>query len=72
MNNSIGERLGAQEFEYNAIYVSVDKTTQKIAVNLAENQSVFMIQSSDLKNCICRESHSVIKTHYLPLHRRSW
>ena len=24
------------------------------------------------KKCICRESHSIIKIHYLSLHRRSW
>ena len=29
MNNKIRESLGAQAFEYNGIYVSVDKITQK-------------------------------------------
>ena len=43
MNNKIRQRLGAQVFEYNGIYVSVDKITQKVVVNLPENQSVFVI-----------------------------
>ena len=50
MNNKTRERLGAQAFEYNGIYVSVDKFTQKIAVPLPENESVFIIQSSDLSH----------------------
>ena len=50
MNNKIRERLGAQVFEYNAIYVTVDKITQKVAVHLPENQSVFITQSSDLSH----------------------
>ena len=50
MNNKIRERLGAQVFEYNGIYVSVDKITQTVAVHLAENQSVFIIQSADLSH----------------------
>ena len=50
MNKKIRERLGAQAFEYNGIYVSVDKITQKVAVYLPENQSVFFIQSSDLSH----------------------
>ena len=45
MNNKIQERLGAQLFEYNGIYVSVDKITQKYAVHLPENQSVFIHNS---------------------------
>ena len=50
MNNKNWERLGAQVFEYNGIYVSekVYKITQKVAVHLPENQSVYIIQSSDL------------------------
>ena len=47
MNNKIRERPGAQAFESSGIYVSVDKITQKVAVHLPENQSVFFIQSSD-------------------------
>ena len=50
MNNKIRERLGAQVFEYNGIYVSVDKITQKVAVHLPESQSVFIIQSADLSH----------------------
>ena len=45
MNNKTWERLCAQAFKYNGIYVSVDKITQKVAVHLPENQSVFFIQS---------------------------
>ena len=45
MNNKIRERLSAHAFEYNGTYVSVDKITQKVAVHLPENQSVFVIQS---------------------------
>ena len=48
MNSKIRERLGAQAFEYNGIYLSVDKITQKIAVHLPEIKLVFMIQSSGL------------------------
>ena len=50
MNNKIRERLGAQVFEYNGIYVSADKMTQKVAVHLPESQSVFIIQSADLSH----------------------
>ena len=50
MNNKIRERLGAQVFEYNGIFVSVDKITQKVAVHLPETQSVFIIQSADLSH----------------------
>ena len=50
MNNKIRERLGAQVFEYNGIYVSVDKITQKVAVHLPESQSVLIIQSADLSH----------------------
>ena len=50
MNNKIRERLGAKAFEYNGVYVSVDKITQRVAVHLLENQSVFIIQSSGLSH----------------------
>ena len=50
MNNKIREFLAAQAFEYNGTYVSVDKKTQKVAVLLPQNQSVFFIQSSDLNH----------------------
>ena len=48
MNNKVRNRIGAQKYEYNGIYVSVDKITQKIALHLPEDQSVFIIQSADL------------------------
>ena len=57
MNNKNPERLGAQAFENNGFYVSVDKITQKVAVHLPENQSVFIIQSSDLSHIIFALSH---------------
>ena len=50
MNNKIRERLGAQVFEYNGVYVAVDKITQKVGVHLPENQSLFIIQSADLSH----------------------
>ena len=50
MNNKTREHLGAQVFEYNGIYVSVDKVTQKVAVHLPENQSVFIYQSADFSH----------------------
>ena len=50
MNNKIRERLGAQVFEYNVIYVSVDKITQKVVVYLPHIQSVFIFQSADLSH----------------------
>ena len=37
---------------YNGIYVSVDKVTQKVAVRLPENQSVFILQSSYLSSIL--------------------
>ena len=50
MNNKNRARLDAQAFEYNGIYLSVDKITQKVAVHLPENQLVFIIQISDLSH----------------------
>ena len=50
MNNKFRERLGAQAFEYNGIYVSVDKNTQNVDAHLPENQSVFIFQNSDLSH----------------------
>ena len=41
MNSKIQERLGAQAFQYNEMYVSVNKITRKIAVLLPEDQSLF-------------------------------
>ena len=48
MNNKIRERLGAQAIENNGRYVSLDKSRQKIAVHSPDDQSVLIIQSSDL------------------------
>ena len=48
MNDKVQKRIGAQKYEYNEIYVSVDKKTQKTAIHLPEDQSVFIIQSADL------------------------
>ena len=42
-NNKNRERLGAQALKYDGKYVSVDKITQKIAVHLPEDQSVFFV-----------------------------
>ena len=50
MNLKFRECLGAQVFEYNGIYVSVDKITQKVAVHLPESQPVFINQSADLSH----------------------
>ena len=50
INTKIRECLGAQTFNHYGIYVSVDKITQKVAVHLPENQSVLIIQSSDLSH----------------------
>ena len=52
MNNKIREPLGAQAFEYNGFYVSVDKMTRRVAVYFPENQSVFFIQSSDSSHIV--------------------
>ena len=49
MNNKTRGRLGGQSFEYNEIYVSVDKITPNI-VHLPKYQSVFIIQSADLSH----------------------
>ena len=50
MNSKVQKGIGAQKCEYNGIYVSVDKITQKIAIHLPEDQSVFIIQSADLSH----------------------
>ena len=50
MNDKARKRIGAQKYEYNGIYVSVDKITQKIAFHLPEDQSVFITQSADLSH----------------------
>ena len=50
MNDKDRKRIGAQKYEYNGIYVSVDKITQKVAIHLPEDQSVFIIQSADLSH----------------------
>ena len=50
MNDKVRKRIGAQKDEYNGIYVSVDKITQKIAIHLPEDQSVFINQSTDLSH----------------------
>ena len=47
-NDKVRKRIGAQKNEYNGIYVSVEKITQKIAILLIEDQSVIIIQSADL------------------------
>ena len=39
-----------KKYEYNRIYVSVDKITQKIVIQLPEDHSVFMNQSVDLSH----------------------
>ena len=50
LNDKVRKRIGAQKYEYNGIYVSVDKITQKVAIHLPEDQSVFIIQSADLSH----------------------
>ena len=50
MNDKVRKRIGAQKYEYNGIYVSVDKITQKIIIHLPKDQSVFIIQSADLSH----------------------
>ena len=50
MKKKVQKRIGAQKYEYNGIYVSVDKLTQKVDIHLPEDQSVFIIQSADLSH----------------------
>ena len=50
LNPKVRKRISAQKYEYNGIYLSVDKITQKIAIHLPEDQSVFIIQSADLSH----------------------
>ena len=50
MNDKVRKRIGAQKYEYDGIFVSVDKITQKVAIHLPEDQSVFIIQSADLSH----------------------
>ena len=54
INNKSRSHLGAQAFENNGIFVAEDEITQKFAVQLPENQSVFIIQSSDLRPLFIR------------------
>ena len=48
MNEKVRKRIGAQKYEYNGIYVSVDEITQTINIHLPEDQSVFIIQNAGL------------------------
>ena len=50
MNDKIRKRIGAQKYEYNGIYVSVDMITQNVAIHLPEDQSRSIIQSADLSH----------------------
>ena len=50
VNDKVRKRIGAQKYECNGIHVSVDKITQKNAIHLPEDQSVFIIQSADLSH----------------------
>ena len=50
MNDKVRKRKGAQKYKYKGISASVDKITQKIAIHLPEDQSVFIIQSADLSH----------------------
>ena len=47
MNDKVRKRIDASKYEYNGIYISVDKITLKIAVHLTEDRSVFVFQSPD-------------------------
>ena len=44
MNEKVRKCIDAQKYDYNGIYVSVDKITQKVAIHLPEDQSVFIIK----------------------------
>ena len=48
MNDKVIKRRGAQKYKYSGVFLSVDKITQKIAIHLPEDQSVFIIRSADL------------------------
>ena len=50
MNDKVRKRIGAQKYEYNGMYVSVDKITQKNANQKPEDQPVYRIQSADLSH----------------------
>ena len=50
MNDKVRKRIGAQKYDDNGIYVKVDKITQKVAIHLPEDQSVFITQSADLSH----------------------
>ena len=39
--------MARKKNEYNEIYLSVDKVTQKFNIHLPENQSVFIIHTAD-------------------------
>ena len=50
MNDKVRKCIGAQKYVNNGIYVSVYNITQKNAIHLPEDQSVFIIQSADLSH----------------------
>ena len=52
MNDKVRKRIGAQKNEYNGIYVSEDKITQKIAIHLPEDQPVFINQIADMSHIL--------------------
>ena len=47
-NDTVQKREGAQKLQYNGLYVLLDNITQKLAILLPEDQSVFFIPNTDL------------------------
>ena len=43
--DKVRKRIGAQNYEQ--VYVSLDKITQKVIIHLPEDQSLFITQSAD-------------------------
>ena len=69
MNDKVQKRIGAQNNEFNGIYVSIDKIRQKIDIHLSEDQLVFINQSADISQifgCGSEKNRRVSKERKTP------
>ena len=59
MKNKNGVIPGAQVFEYNGSYVSIDDITQQIAIQLTEDQPFFVFQNTTLSQMLTCELEQI-------------